>query len=154
MRKIGKKLFKSIKTKVIVFFLLTTVLTSVTSILILGLSSNTIEKMDDMFSANVELEEFLNDMRKVNTQLTDYLVTDDSDSLLNYYMYRDVFTEKAKKLFDESQGIYNQDDLIYKDIAYMVKSFVEETDKAAEAKGINDADEYIARYAEANKITG
>jgi len=154
MRKLGKKLFKSIKTRVIVFFLLTTVLTSATSILILGLSSNTIEKMDDMFSANVELEEFLNDMRKVNTQLTDYLVTDDSDSLLNYYMYRDAFTEKANKLFDESHGIYNQDDLIYKDIAYMVKSFVEESDKAAEAKGKNDADEYIARYAEVNKITG
>ena len=154
MRKLGKKLFKSIKTRVIVFFLLTTVLTSATSILILGLSSNTIEKMDDMFSANVELEEFLNDMRKVNTQLTDYLVTDDSDSLLNYYFYRDAFTEKANKLFDESQGIYNQDDLIYKDIAYMVKSFVEETDKAAEAKSINDADEYMARYAEATKISG
>jgi len=70
MKRISKKLFNSIKTRVIVFFLLTTILTSVTSIFILGLSSNTIEKMDDMFSANVELEEFLNDMRKVNTQLT------------------------------------------------------------------------------------
>lgn len=154
MKKIGRKFFKSLKTRVIVFFLLTTLLTSVTSTFILGLSSNTIEKMDDMFSANVELEEFLSDMNKVNTELTNYLATEDSDSLISYYLNRDTFIEKAEKLFDESHGIYNQDDLIYKDIAFMVKSFTEETDQAAQAKGINDADVYMAKYAEANQITG
>jgi two-component system sensor histidine kinase YesM len=154
MKKTGKRFFKSIKTRIILIFLLTTILTSVASTFILGLSSNIIEKMDDMFAANVELEEFLNDMHNVNTNLTNYLVTEDSDSQLNYYRYRDVFQEKANKLFDESHGIYSQDDLIYKDIWHMVKSYIVETDLAVQAKGINDANEYIARYTEANQITG
>ncbi len=154
MKRIGRKLFKSIKTRIILIFVLTTVLTSITSTFILGLSSNIIEKMDDMFEANVELEEFLHDLQYVNTHLTTYLVTDDSDSLLNYYKYKEKFNEKTKNMFDPSDGIYKEDDLIYKDIFHMVKSYFEETDAAMEAKSINDADIFIARYAEANRIKG
>lgn len=154
MKKIGRQLIKSIKTRIILIFVLTTVLTSITSTFILGLSSNIIEKMDDMFAANVELEEFLHAMHSVNTELTNFLVTDDSDSQINYYRYRDIFKEKAENMFDPSDGIYREDDLIYRDIYYMVESYFKETDAAMEAKSINNADEYIARYAEANRITG
>lgn len=154
MKKTIKKFFKSIKARIITVFVLTTILTSITSIFILGLSSNIIEKMDQMFASNVELEEFLDSMYNVNTYLTNYLVTDDSDSLLNYYKYKDIFNEKTQEMFAPSQGIYSQDDLIYKDIFYMVKSYFEETDAAMDAKSINDADEYIAKYTEANQITG
>ncbi len=154
MKKLGKGVFKSIKTRIIGIFVLTTFLTSGTSIFILGLSSNIIEQMDDMFAANVEIEEFLDDMHNVNTNLTNYLVTDDSESLLNYYKYKDIFNEKAKDMFDETHGIYSQDDLIYKDIVYMVDSYFKETDAAVDAKRMSNADEYIARYAEANQITG
>lgn len=154
MKRLSKKIFKSIKTRIILIFVLTTVLTSITSIFILGLSSNIIEKMDEMFASNVELQEFLEDMRNVNTNLTNYLVTDDSDSLLNYYKYKDIFEEKTQEMFAPSQGIYSQNDLYYKDIFYMVQSYFEETEAARNAKSVNDADAYIARYAEANQITG
>lgn len=154
MKRFSKRIFKSIKTRIILIFVLTTVLTSITSIFILGLSSNIIEKMDEMFASNVQLQEFLDDMHNVNTHLTNYLVTDDSDSLLNYYKYKDIFKEKTQEMFAPSQGIYSQDDLLYKDIFYMVESYFEETDAAMEAKSINNADEFIARYAEANRITG
>jgi two-component system sensor histidine kinase YesM len=154
MKRLSKRIFRSIKTRIILIFVLTTILTSITSVFILGLSSNIIEKMDEMFASNVELEEFLNDMHYVNTNLTNYLVTDDSDSLLNYYKFKDSFEVKTKEMFAPSQGIYSQDDLLYKDIFYMVQSYFEETEDAIDAKGLNDADKYIARYAEANQITG
>lgn len=154
MKILGRKLFKSIKSRIIGIFLVTTFLTSITSIFVLGLSSNIIEKMDNMFAANVELEEFLNDMHNVNMNLTNYLVTDDSESLVNYYRYKDIFYEKAQGMFNEPHRIYNQDDLIYKDIVYMVDSYFKETDAAVEAKRMVYADKYMERYAEANRITG
>ncbi len=154
MKRLSKRIFKSIKTRIILIFVLTTVLTSITSVFILGLSSNIIEKMDEMFASNVELQGFLEDMQKVNTELTNYLVTDDSDSLLNYYRDKDAFEEKTKEMFAPSQGIHSQNDLLYKDIYNMVESYFVETEAAMAAKRINNADEYIARYAEANKISG
>lgn len=154
MKKMWKKVFKSIKSRIIAVFALTMILTSVTSISILGLSSNIIEKMDDMFSANVEIDEFLSDMHNVNSNLANYLVTTDSDSLLNYYRYKDIFTEKAQSMFNELHGVYSQNDLFYRDIAYMVDSYFNETDAAVKAKRMGNADEYIERYAEANQIIG
>ncbi len=154
MKKTWNRIFNSIKSRIIAIFVLTTILTSVTSVFILGLSSNIIEKMDDMFAANVKIGEFLSDMHNVNTNLTNYLVTADSDSLLNYYRYKDIFNEKAQSMFYELHGVYSQNDLIYKDIAYMAESYFNETEAAVKAKRMGSADEYIARYAEANQITG
>jgi len=154
MKSFAKKLFKSIRSRMIGVFVLTTFLTSVTSIFILGLSSNIIEKMDDMFAANVEIDGFLNSMRDVNTNITNYLVTGNSDNLLNYYRNKEIFSEKVQDMFSEPHGIYSQDDLIYKDIVYMVDSYLVETDAAVNAKQINNADEFIKRYAEANRIKG
>ncbi len=154
MKDIWGRMFNSIKSKIIAIFVLTMILASAASIFILGLSSNIIEKMDDMFADNVEIEQFLNDMHEVNANLTNYLVTSDSDNLINYYRYKEIINEKAKSMFDELQGIYSQNDLIYKDIAYMVESYFSETEAAVNAKRIGNADEYIARYAEANRISG
>lgn len=154
MIRLGKKILNSIRSRVIAIFVLTTILTSVTSILILGLSSNLIEKMDDMFKANAEIDAFLKDMQDVNSNLTSYLVTNDSDNLLNYYKYKDIFSAKAQGMFDESHGIYSQDELIYKDIVYMVDSYLKVTDSAVEAKRLGNADAYIASYDEADQIAG
>ena len=154
MKELWDRIFNSIKTKIIVIFVLTMFLTSASGIFILGLSSNIIEKMDDMFAGNVEIDKFLNDLYDVNTNLTNYLVTSDSDSLINYYRYKDIFSEKTKSMFSEIHGIYSQNDLIYKDIAYMVDSYFNEAEAAVEAKRTDNADNYIARYTEANRITG
>ncbi len=146
-------MFNSIKSRFIAVFVLTMALTSAASIFVLGLSSNVIRKMDEMFAANIEIESFLSDMHNVNTHLTNYLVTSDSDSLLNYYRYKEIFSEKVQDMFSELHGIYTQNDLIYKDIAYMADSYFNEAEAAVKARRTDNADEYIARYAEANKIT-
>jgi len=152
MKKERKKLFQSIRTRMMVVFVTTTLLISVTSMFILISSRDLIEKMDSMFAANVEVEEFISQLNTVDQNLTNYLVMDDSDSLLNYYIYKEAFSEKADSMFDASQGIYSQDDLIYKDIVYMVDSYLEEADAAAIAKGLDDADGYIGHFAQASQI--
>lgn len=149
-----KKLLRSIRTKMIAVFMMTTVLTGITALFIIRTSDNLIQKMDDMFSANVQIEEFVSSMESVNTHLNNYLVTDDSDSVLNYHKQKDIFSAKAQSMFDESREVYTADDLIYKDILYMVRSYLGEADAAVEARRMNDADEYIARYVEANRIMG
>ena len=153
MGKVWNRMFNSIKSRFVVVFMLTMALTSAASIFVLGLSRNIIGKMDEMFAANVEIENFLIDLHTVDAHLVNYLVTSDSDSLLNYHKYKEIFTEKVQNMFPELQGIYDQNDLIYKDIAYMAKSYFNEADAAVNAKRIDKADEYIARYAEANRIT-
>lgn len=152
MKKDRKKIFRSIKTRMTAVFVATTLLISLTSIFILISSRDLIEKMDGMFAANVEMEEFIDQLNLVNTNLTNYLVMDDSDSLLNYYIYKETFSEKANSMFDASQGIYSQDDLIYKDIVYMVDAYLKEADAAAIAKGLDDADGYIGHFAQASQI--
>jgi CHASE3 domain sensor protein len=104
MKKVWKRVLHSIKSKIIAVFVLTMILAGSTSIFILGLSSNIIEKMDDMFSDNVEIKNFLSDMYNVNANLTNYLVTNDSDSLVNYYRYKDIFSEKAQNMFARCTG--------------------------------------------------
>jgi len=147
-------MFNSIKTRIIAVFVLTMALTSAAGIFVLGLSRNIVRKMDEMFAANVEIENFLSDLHDINAELTNYLVTSDSDSLLNYYRYKELFSEKVQAMFYELHGIYDQNDLIYKDIAYMAQAYFNEAEAAVEAKRMDNADEYIARYTEANRITG
>lgn len=148
------RMFNSIKTRIIAVFVLTMALTSAASIFVLGLSRNIIGKMDEMFEVNVEIENFLDDMDRVNTHLTDYLVTSDSDSMLNYFRYKEIIIEKVENMFSEPHVIYDENDLIYKDIASMAQSYFNEADAAVDAKSKDNADEYIARYTEANRITG
>ncbi|HEY8348714.1 MAG TPA: histidine kinase [Clostridiales bacterium] len=152
MGKLWNRMFNSIQTRIIAVFVLTMALTSAASIFVLGLSRNIIGKMDEMFEANVEIENFLNDLHTVDAHLVNYLVTSDSDSLLYYYRYKEIFSEKVENMFSELHGIYDQNDLIYKDIKYMAQSYFNEADAAVGAKMIDNADEYIARYAEANRI--
>lgn len=133
-------------------YVLTTVLMSITSVFILIISGNLISKMDDMFSANVLVEEFIQTMESVDDNLASYLSTDNSDSLLEYYKTRDDLRDQAHYMYDDTKGIYDQDDLIYKDISNMVESYVEETDLAVESKRLGDADQYIKQYSHANQI--
>ena len=148
-----KNRVSSIRTRMILVFLITSLLTSFTSTFISSISKNLINRMEEMFTANVEIERFLTLMENVDENITDYLVSDDSDSMLNYYKNKDEFVEKASDMFDPAAGIYSENDLINKDILFMVNSYLAELDAAVTAKKLNDADEYIARYAEADQIS-
>lgn len=155
MKKFNKltgKVFNSVRTRMILIYVLTTLLMSITSVFILVISGNLITKMDDMFSANVQIEEFLGMMQNVDDNLTKYLSTDDSDSLLEYYKKRDGLHEQANLMFDEKRGVYDQDDLIYKDISNMVESYIKETDAAVNSKQLGYADQYIEQYSSADQI--
>ena len=150
---LSKNLHKSIRTKMVALFIVTTLLTSFTSIFIQRTSDNLILKMDEMFSANVKLNEFVDLLKEVEENLVDYLVTDNSESMLNYHKNKDVFREKAESMFENTKGVYSQDDLIYKDISFMVDSYLDETDAAVAAKLIDDGNEYSTRYTEASIIS-
>jgi len=155
IRKIFKnKMHKSIRTKMIALFIVTTLLTSFTSIFIQRTSDNLILKMDEMFAANVKLDQFVELLEEVDGNLVDYLVTDNSESVLNYHKKKDEFREQAESMFENTMGVYSQGDLIYKDILYMVESYLVETDAAVAARLVDDGNEYSKRYTEASIISG
>lgn len=151
---LSKRIFNSIRTRMIIIFVLSTVLMALTSLFILVTSGNLIDRMGEMFSANVSLKEFVAQMDEINVHITHYLATGYSDSQLSYYINRDALSNKAQTMYDPSAGIIGEDDLIFKDIAFMVDSYLKETDAAMNAKRFSIADEYIPRYAEANRIAG
>lgn len=152
-RKLSRRIISSIRTRMIMIYVISMVLMVLMSIFILITSGNLIERMDDMFSANVELKKFVVAMDAVDEHLSHYLATDNSDSQLKYFITRDEFQDISKNLYDPNAGITSEDDLLIKDIYYMVESYLAETDAAVTAKMYSDAD-YITRYAQANRVTG
>lgn len=138
----------------VAIFIVTTLLTSFTNIFIQRTSDNLILKMDEMFSANIKLDEFVELLLKIDENLVDYLFTDNSESLLNYHKKKDEFRDIAYSMFENTKGVYSQEDLIYKDILYMVDSYIVETDAAVAARLIDDGNEYSKRYTEASIIAG
>ncbi len=154
LKKLTGKVFHSIRTRMISIYVLTMILMSITSVFILVISGNLINKMDEMFSVNVQIEEFLETMQTVDNHLANYLSTDDSDSLLGFYKTRDVFHDQTRAMFDPEKGVFDQDDLIFRDIAKMVESYITVTDEAVENKRLGNADAYIEKYSNAVKIEG
>ncbi len=81
LKKMRQQAFSSIRTKMIGLFMLASFLTSIVAILILVILNQLTVKMDEMFSENLRINEFLSTMEEVDSYLTKYLVTDDSDSV-------------------------------------------------------------------------
>lgn len=152
-RNLSRRILSSIRIRMILIYVISTLLMVLTSIFILITSGNLIKRMDDMFSANVKLKEFVVAMDAVDEHLKSYLATDNSDSQLKYFITRDEFHRISQNLYDPQAGVYNEDDLLIKDIFYLVESYLAETDAAMTAKMYSDAD-YITRYAEADRVAG
>lgn len=152
---ISRRIFNSIRTRMMFVYMVSTILLSITSVFILITSGNLIEKMDDMFSVNVKLKNFMSQMDDVSKYLTHYLETNSSDSQLSYYREGENLRLMAGRLYDESRGMVSgsEDELLIKDIYYMVDSYFELTDMAVEEKRRNNAEEYIARFAEASMVS-
>lgn len=153
---LSRRIFNSIRTRMIFIYVISTILLSITSVFILMTSGNLIEKMDDMFSVNVKLKDFMVQMDVVDGHLTHYLATNSSDSQLNYYREGENLRLRAGQLYDESRGMISgsEDELLFKDIYYMVVSYLEQTDMAVEEKRRNNAEEYIAWFTEASRVAG
>ncbi len=154
MRRFLHRLFSTnkIRKKMILYFFLTTFLMSITSLYTYYNARMFMLKMNTMFMSNVYLNELYSDVSKAEGYLENFLSTKHSDSLREYIRYSNNLRQKTEKIRKEISNIESQ--LLLKDIANMIDTYLIEADAAVNAKRGRDINEYITRYTEANKIAG
>lgn len=154
IKRLGNTFFNSIRKKIVMVFLITTLLTSFVSVLILTSSIRFISRIEDMFTESVKFEAFVNALEKVDNNVLEYLTSEDSDVLMNFYFSKDNLLEIAEGLGGDNDRLETGDDLLLRDIVNLQKAYLEVAQEAVNAKQNKDADIYIAKYTEANNIIG
>lgn len=154
IEKIRKGLFGGARRQMIALFLVTVILTALTGIYVINPSMQFIKQMDEMFIDTVFLDELTQSLTNVDETLREYLTTRDSDSLLTYYERAELLGNKAELMKSSVKLTQTQSDLIYKDIAYMIDTYLYHTDEAVKNKRGRTPDLYISDYASATEAAG
>ncbi|MBN1624484.1 MAG: histidine kinase [Clostridia bacterium] len=152
LKEFGKNLFNSIRKKILMVFLVTTLLTSIASLLILGSSIRFISRIESMFTESINFGEFIDSLEAVDNNVSGYLTSEDSDVLMNYYISKDRLVDLSESFGGTEPAGTELDDLLRMDILNLQKSYLKTAQEAVDAKQNKDADIYIAKYVEASRI--
>ncbi|AEM77786.1 sensor histidine kinase [Thermoanaerobacter wiegelii] len=143
--------FTGIRRKLIVYYLLITVLMGITSFYSYYNAKSVINRLKSVFVDYIYLNNLNTDVNTLETEVEKYLSTKSSDALLNYYTLNNKLQEQASVILNEKN--YDQDGLMLKDIGNMIESLLNETDAAINAKRGRISSEYIAHFTRSNKIS-
>lgn len=106
--------------------------------------------MDAIFSNNEYLSDISNSVTNIQSILENFLSTNHSDSLKDYYKHSSELRmtgEAMRKRRDEAES-----GLLLKDIGNMIIIYLDSTDEAVSAKRGRDIEGYISHYTEASEI--
>lgn len=154
IEKIKKGLFGGVRRQMIALFLITVLLTALTGVYVINPSTQFITQMDDMFTDTLFLDELTANLNGVDEALREYLTTRDSDSLLTYYERTEILGNNAETMKESMKLTQTPSELIYKDIAYMIDTYMYHTDEAVKNKRGRTPDLYISDYANASQVAG
>ncbi|KHO61330.1 MULTISPECIES: sensor histidine kinase [Thermoanaerobacter] len=143
--------FTGIRRKLIVYYLIITILMGITSFYSYYNAKSVINRLKSIFVDYIYLNNLNTDVNMLETEVEKYLSTKSSDALLNYYTLYNKLQEQASAILNEKN--YDQDGLMLKDIGNMIESLLNETDAAINAKRGRISSEYIAHFTRSNKIS-
>ncbi|ADH60104.1 signal transduction histidine kinase, LytS [Thermoanaerobacter mathranii subsp. mathranii str. A3] len=143
--------FTGIRRKLIVYYLLITVLMGITSFYSYYNTKSVINRLKSIFVDYIYLNNLNADVNTLETEVEKYLSTKSSDALLNYYTLYNKLQEQASAILNEKN--YDQDGLMLKDIGNMIESLLNETDAAINAKRGRISSEYIAHFTRSIRIS-
>lgn len=152
MKKQAKKI-KTIKSKMLMYAMVIVVLMTFLSSYTLFSINIYKDQIDDMFQRNVllkEVDDLLNDM---DYELQSYLVTKSSSNLNSYTRQSEELSQMSTEISRQIVGSSNEE-LMLKDIIFMINSYMTEADMAVSEKLKNDVDAYYTRYSNTVKIKG
>ena len=141
-----------IRKKLFLYFLVTTILTSIVSVYTYVNSHLLAAKMNALFMNNVYLTQLYDDINSVEINLESYLSTKHSESLKEYYKYKSVLGEKGESL--RNTRINTESELLLKDIGNMINTYLSETEEAVNARRGRNIYECRIHYSEASKVYG
>ncbi len=139
-----------IRKKMVLSYLVTILILGLTSVFSYYNARVVLERLNTMISGHVYLNELSNDTHELVMEVEKYLSTKSSDTLLNYYMLYNSLESKGGSISRETT--YDQDQLMLKNIGYMIDHLLQETDQAVKAKRGRIGSEYVAHFTRVMEI--
>lgn len=143
---------KSIRIRLVEVFVVVSVTVFVIVIFIYYNLNRTIREMDTVYNSNIQFNELSSNVEHIQDSLHQYLNTKSSDSLENYYRYRQDYQNLLNSLNREITD--NQAGLAEKNIYNMSETYLEAADEAVEKKRGRDAPGVRTAYEETEEIFG
>lgn len=150
MKKKQNSVQMSIRTKLIIVFLFTTLIVFFVNLFMFGEINKMIIKIDGIYNSNAELTELQNALGSVRSNMIGYLNTKSSDTMEDYYIseqkYRDLVGGLNDKVYDNSNSIME------KNIRSMSEKYLELVADTVEAKRGRNIAKCNELYEESEKV--
>ena len=143
--------FIGIRKKLIIYFLITILLLSITSLFSYYNARTVLRNTNSIVADYSYLNNLNNDVTQLMTELEKYLTTASSENLLNYYTHYNNLQETSRKIPRTAE--YSYEMLLLKDIGNMLDELVVETDNAVLAKRGRISSKYITYFQRSNEIS-
>lgn len=139
-----------IRRKLILYFMVTTLLMAVACFFSYFNARMLASGMDAIFENNQYLSEISDNVANVQSTLESYLSTSHSESLKNYYRYSASLRETGENIRGMAYG--TESGLLLHDIGNMIITYLDFSDNAVNAKRGRDIEGYIQHYTEASRV--
>lgn len=140
----------SLRLKLFVMFICTSLVISVINIFLYINLKGTIDKIDTVYVSNEELNELSECLDNVQEKVYEYLLTKSSESLEDYYRFEQNYGTLMKKL--NRNPVEDSVLLQEKNIYYMSKSYLSITEKTVAAKRAGNIPKYNQTYEKGAEI--
>ncbi|MBP5607455.1 MAG: histidine kinase [Lachnospiraceae bacterium] len=117
--------------------------------LLLGINSMSVE-MEETYRENRHLNELTEALEGVQRAMTEYLDSKSTDSLSDYYISEQKYSELAGQL--KSMVSNRADDRMERNISYMSTDYLKKVSATIEAKRGRNVEKYRVQYEEASKL--
>jgi len=138
----------SIRRKLISVFVITSSIVFLANMYMYMNVSKSLNKIDEVYISNIELNELLEAVTDVHHYLYDYLNTKSTEALENYYRSEYIYSSLIYKL---NTDIIDDDMIIkQKNIKNMSNTYLETSKRAVDAKRGRNIKKYKENYEDAN----
>ena len=117
--------------------------------LLIGINSMSVE-MEETYRENRHLNELLGAIEGVQRAMTEYLDSKSTDSLSDYYISEQKYSELASQL--QTQISSKTDDRMERNISYMSSDYLKKVALTIEAKRGRNVEKYRIQYEEASRL--
>lgn len=150
--KVKSRYDNSIQVKLMVTFLLTTVLLLIMNIFMYINTNRMLSSLDEVYAENISLNEIEDVLDNIEESLTGYLNTRSSAYMEDYYRYVQDYTNLTDELYGDISS--NRLLLMERDIKNMSENYVEITNYAIDGKRGGNIEKYKVGYQNAGEIYG
>lgn len=150
INKIASRYNNSIQIKLMVAFLLTTVIIIFMNIFMYINTNRMLESLDEVYAENINLNEISDVLDSIDESLTSYLSTRSSTAMEEYYRNVQEYSNKIERLYGGISS--NKLLLMERDIKNMSENYITLTNYALDGKRGGNVEKYKVRYKEAGKL--